>query len=210
MSSFQKIGVVGAGTMGSGIAQKIAQSNIAVVLVDREQKFVDQGLNNIKTLLQEGVAKKIFTTEKMQQVLNNITGTTDLNALKDADLVIEAVFEDKSVKTNLFKNLDLICHPKTILTSNTSSFGISELAGATQRPDRFAGLHYFYHPAKNRLLEIIPGQKTSSETLERMVDFANRTGKTGIVVKDSAGFVVNRFFVPWLNESVRVLEEGMA
>ena len=207
---FNKIGVVGAGTMGAGITQKIAQENIPVVLVDIKQEFVDRGLDNIKKLLQEGVEKKIFTSEKSAQILQNVTGTTDINALKDADLVIEAVFEDQNVKKDLFKNLDSICEAKTILASNTSSFSISSLAAETKRPDRFIGLHYFYHPAKNRLLEIVPGKKTSAETLARAAEFASLTGKTAIVVQDTAGFAVNRFFVPWLNESVRILEEGLA
>ncbi|MFH0889003.1 MAG: 3-hydroxyacyl-CoA dehydrogenase NAD-binding domain-containing protein [Planctomycetota bacterium] len=210
MGSFTKIGVIGAGTMGSGIVQKIAQENIPVVMLDVKQEFVERGLNNIKTLLDEGIQKRIFTAEKVQQIMNNIKGTTDLNELKDADIIIEAVFEDKKVKTELFKNLDKICSPKTIFASNTSSFKVSELASATARPDRFVGLHYFYHPAKNRLLEIIPGNKSASETIEKAEDFASRTSKTAIVVKDAPGFAVNRFFVPWLNEAARILEEGIA
>jgi enoyl-CoA hydratase / 3-hydroxyacyl-CoA dehydrogenase len=210
MGSFNKIGVIGAGTMGSGIAQKIAQENIPVVMVDIKQEFVDKGLTNIKNILEEGAQKRIFTAEKVQQIMNNIKGTTDLNELKDADIIIEAVFEDKNIKTELFKSLDKICQPKTIFASNTSSFKVSELAQATARPDRFIGLHYFYHPAKNRLLEIIPGDKSSSETIEKAEDFASRTSKTAIVVKDAPGFAVNRFFVPWLNEAARILEENIA
>ena len=210
MTQFNKIGVVGAGTMGSGIVQKIAQENIPVVMVDVKQEFIDKGLNNIKTLLDEGAQKKIFSPEKVKQILNNIKGTTDINELKDADLVIEAVFEDKNVKSDLFRNLDKICQPTTILATNTSSFKVSELAQVTSRPDRFVGLHYFYHPAKNRLLEIIPGDKTSAATIERAEDFSSRTSKTAIVVKDAPGFAVNRFFVPWLNEAVWILDEGIA
>ncbi|MDI6732886.1 MAG: 3-hydroxyacyl-CoA dehydrogenase NAD-binding domain-containing protein [Planctomycetota bacterium] len=208
--SFTKIGVVGAGTMGCGIAQKIAQENISVVMVDVKQEFVEKGLNNIKTLLDEGVQKKVFTAERAQQTLSNIKGTINLDDVKDADFVIEAIFEDKKVKTSLFQSLDKICLPKTIFASNTSSFKVSELAQETSRAARFIGLHYFYHPAKNRLLEIIPISSTTAETLERADDFATRTGKTAILVKDSPGFAVNRFFVPWLNESARILEEGIA
>ncbi|MFH1230910.1 MAG: 3-hydroxyacyl-CoA dehydrogenase NAD-binding domain-containing protein [Planctomycetota bacterium] len=209
MGSFNKIGVIGAGTMGAGIAQKIAQENIPVVMLDVKREFVERGLNNIRTLLEEGVQKRIFTAEKVQQIMNNIKGSTDLNDLKDADIIIEAVFEDKKIKTDLFKNLDKICLPKTIFASNTSSFKVSELAQATARPDRFIGLHYFYHPAKNRLLEIIPGNKSTSDTIEKAEDFASRTSKIAIVVKDAPGFAVNRFFVPWLNEAARILEEGV-
>ena len=209
MTQFNKIGVIGAGTMGAGIAQKIAQENIPVVMLDVKREFVERGLNNIRNLLEEGVQKRIFTPEKVQQVMNNIKGSTDLNDLKDADIIIEAVFEDKKIKTDLFKNLDKICLPKTIFASNTSSFKVSELAQATTRPDRFIGLHYFYHPAKNRLLEIIPGNQSASGTIEKAEDFASCTSKTAIVVKDAPGFVVNRFFVPWLNEASRILEEGI-
>jgi enoyl-CoA hydratase/3-hydroxyacyl-CoA dehydrogenase len=128
----------------------------------------------------------------------------------DADLVIEAVFEDKQVKFDLFENLDQICSEKTILATNTSSFYVHEFAEKTARPDRFVGLHYFYHPAKNRLLEIIPHAKTSAETLEKSLLAAKLHGKTAIVVKDAPGFAVNRFFVPFLNEAARMLEEGLA
>jgi enoyl-CoA hydratase/3-hydroxyacyl-CoA dehydrogenase len=128
----------------------------------------------------------------------------------EADLVIEAVFEDKQVKFDLFENLDQICSEKTILATNTSSFYVREFAEKTARPDRFVGLHYFYHPAKNRLLEVIPHEKTSAETLEKSLLAAKLHGKTAIVVKDAPGFAVNRFFVPFLNEAARMLEEGLA
>ena len=204
MGQFTKIGVIGAGTMGAGIAQKIAQENIPVVIVDVKQEFVDKGLKGIKTTLEEGVQKKLFSPEKAQKILANVKGTIDLNEIKDADLVIEAVFEDKKVKSDLFRQLDKICLPKTILASNTSSYYISELASVTQRPDRFVGLHYFYHPAKNRLLEIIPAKDTGKETIEIAKDFASQTDKTAILVKDAPGFAVNRFFVPWLNEAAKI------
>ena len=210
MNQVKSVAVIGAGTMGSGIIQKIAQENIPVVMVDMKQEFVDRGLNNIKTLLDEGVQKKIFTPEKAQKVMGNIKGTADLKETKDVDLIIEAVFEDEKVKRDLFSALDKICDKKTVFASNTSSYRISDLATSTKRADRFVGLHYFYHPAKNRLLEIIAGDKTSGEVIEQMEDFANITGKTAIIVKDTPGFAVNRFFVPWLNEAVRVLEEGIA
>ncbi|MEW6335208.1 MAG: enoyl-CoA hydratase/isomerase family protein, partial [Thermodesulfobacteriota bacterium] len=139
-----------------------------------------------------------------------ITGTTDLHALADAALVIEAVFEDKGVKTGLFKRLDEICADHTILATNTSSFYVRDLAEATSRPDRVIGFHYFYHPAKNRLLEVIPQEKTSTQTVERAMLAAKLHGKTAILVKDAPGFAVNRFFVPFLNEAARMLEEGLA
>jgi enoyl-CoA hydratase/3-hydroxyacyl-CoA dehydrogenase len=208
MTQISKIGVIGAGNMGSGIAQKIAQEGIPVVLIDIKEEFVQRGLTNIKKTLQEGVERKIFKPDQVDETLARISGSVDLHAVSDADLVVEAVFEDKKVKSDLFKRLDQICCPQTILATNTSSFFVKEFAEQTTRPDRFIGLHYFYHPAKNRLLEVIPHEKTSPETIEKSLLAAKLHGKTAILVKDAPGFAVNRFFVPFLNEAVRMLEEG--
>ncbi len=210
MSQINKIGVIGAGNMGSGIAQKMAQEGLNVVMVDIKEEFVNRGLETIKGLLQEGVERKIFKPEQVEATLARITGTTDFSAVADADLVVEAVFEDKKVKADLFQNLDQICSEKTILATNTSSFFVREFAEKTSRPDRFVGLHYFFHPAKNRLLEVIPHAGTSNDTIEKSLLVAKLHGKTSIVVKDAPGFAVNRFFVPFLNEAARMLEEGLA
>jgi enoyl-CoA hydratase/3-hydroxyacyl-CoA dehydrogenase len=210
MTQINKIGVVGAGNMGSGIAQKIAQEGIQVVMVDLKDEFVERGLGNIKQTLEEGVQRKILRPEQVEEILSRVTGTSDFQAIADADLVIEAVFEDKKIKSDLFKNLDQICSDKTILATNTSSYYVGEFAEQTDRPDRFIGLHYFYHPAKNRLLEVIPHEGTSAETVETSLLAAKLHGKTSIVVKDAPGFAVNRFFVPFLNEAARMLDEGLA
>ena len=210
MSQINKIAVIGAGNMGSGIAQKIAQEGLNVVMVDMREEFVDRGLGIIKQTLQQGVERRIFKPEQVEATLARITGTTDFSAVADADLVIEAVFEDKQVKSDLFKKLDQICSAKTILATNTSSFYVHEFARQTKRPDRFIGLHYFYHPAKNRLLEVIPHDETSAATIEKSLLAAKLHGKTAIVVKDAPGFAVNRFFVPFLNEAARMLQEGLA
>jgi len=210
MSQIAKIGVIGAGNMGSGIAQKMAQEGLNVVMVDIKDEFVQRGLDTIKGLLAEGVERKIFNPEQVEATLGRIMGTTDFGAVADADLVVEAVFEDKQVKADLFNNLDQICSKKTILATNTSSFFVREFAEKTSRPDRFVGLHYFFHPAKNRLLEVIPHEDTSSDTLQKSLLVAKLHGKTSIVVKDAPGFAVNRFFVPFLNEAARMLEEGLA
>ena len=206
----KKIGIIGAGNMGSGIVQKTAQEGLSVVMMDIKPEFVDKGLKNIQTTLKEAVERKLFKPEQVTDILSRIQGTTDLTDTKDCDLVIEAVFEDMAVKKDLFVKLDEMCKPETILATNTSSFSVEELAQATGRPDRFVGLHFFYHPAKNRLLEIIPGPITSPETLAACRQFAQLAGKTDILVKDTPGFAVNRFFVPWLNESTRILEDGWA
>ncbi len=210
MSQISKIAVIGAGNMGSGIAQKMAQEGLYVVLVDINEELVERGINTIRQMLKEAVERKILSAEQVHDILSKIIGTCDFEMVADADLVIEAVFEDKQVKFDLFDKLDQICSQKTILATNTSSFYVHEFAEKTSRPDRFVGLHYFYHPAKNRLLEVIPHEKTSKETLEKSLLLARLHGKTAIVVKDAPGFAVNRFFVPFLNEAARMLEEGLA
>ena len=202
--------MIGAGNMGGGIAQKTAQEGLSVIIVDIEPEFVEKGINNIRTTLKEAVERKLFRPEQVDDILTRIHGTTDLTGTKDCDIVIEAVFEDLEVKKELFHRLDDICEHKTILATNTSSFSVDELARSTGRPDRFVGLHFFYHPAKNRLLEIIPGSLTSPDTINACRQFALLTGKTDIMVKDVPGFAVNRFFVPWLNEAARILEEDCA
>ncbi len=210
MSQINKIGVIGAGNMGSGIAQKIAQEGLNVVMIDIKDEFVQRGLGTIQQMLREGVERKVFTPGQVDEILSRISATTDFAKVADADLVIEAVFEDKQVKSDLFKKLDQLCSEKTILATNTSSFYVREFAEKTSRPDRFVGLHYFYHPAKNRLLEVIPHAKTSTATLEKSLLAAKLHGKTAIVVRDAPGFAVNRFFVPFLNEAARMLEEKIA
>lgn len=210
MSQINKIAVIGAGNMGSGIVQKIAQEGLDVVMIDLKDEYVERGLGIIRQILQEGVDRKIFKPEQVDDIFSRIEGSSDFNAAADADLVIEAVFEDKQVKADLFKKLDQICSAKTILATNTSSFYVREFAEQTSRPDRFIGLHYFFHPAKNRLLEVIPHETTSRDTVEKSLLAAKLHGKTSIVVKDAPGFAVNRFFVPFLNEAARMLEEDMA
>ena len=195
--------------MGSGIAQKCAQEGFFVVMVDMEESFVSKGMENIRNTLAEAVERKIFTEEQTHDFMGRIIGTTSIEDVKDADLVIEVVFEDVDVKKDLFRRLDEVCNPGTVLASNTSSFSISELAESVDRKDKFLGLHFFYHPAKNRLLEVIPGKDTSAETIALGNTFARLIGKTGISVADAPGFAVNRFFVPWLNESTRLHEEGV-
>lgn len=206
----KKIGIIGAGNMGSGIVQKTAQEGLSVVMMDIKEEFVQRGMDNIKSTLNEAVERKILKPAQVEEIMGRIQGTADMNDVADCDLVIEAVFEDLDVKKELFSKLDKLCFEKTVLATNTSSFFVDELAKSTNRPDRFVGLHFFYHPAKNRLLEIIPGPMTSPETLALSQKYSNLSGKTDIQVKDAPGFAVNRFFQPFLNEAIRVLDEGIA
>ncbi len=209
-SSTRPIGVVGAGNMGSGIAQKIATEGLPVVMVDMSQEAADKGMERIRTLLGEGVQRKIFTPEQVEAILGRVTATADFGACANCDIVIEAVFESLEVKREVFGKLDAACGPDTILATNTSSFYVDDVAQATKRPDRVVGLHYFYHPAKNRLVEVIPGKQTSEETRQRAWVLNEVIGKTPIHSADAPGFVVNRYFVPWLNESGRMLDDGEA
>ncbi|MCW8898950.1 MAG: 3-hydroxyacyl-CoA dehydrogenase/enoyl-CoA hydratase family protein [Flavobacteriales bacterium] len=209
MKKIKIVGVVGAGTMGAAIAQKFAQEGFTVYLNDREQQYIDKGISGIRTILEEGIERKIFTQEKVENILDNIKGTINQNDLKTCDLIVEAIFEDFNVKCELFKTLDKIVSSDTILATNTSSFSVTEMAASVSHPERFVGLHYFYHAAKNRLVEIIPGEKTSPETTKAVYEFSVLSGKDPIFTADAYGFAVNRFFVPWLNESCKMLDEGI-
>ena len=209
MQPIQRVAIVGAGNMGSGIAQKSAQEEFDVQMVDREQQWVDRGQGIIANFLTEAVERRIFSEQQVEAIKARITGVVGVeNTAENTDLVIEAVFEDFNIKTAVFKTLDEACGADTILASNTSSLSVNALAEATGRPDRFVGLHFFYHPAKNRLVEVIPAQSTSQQTIDRVVQYCKMLGKVVIVCGDRPGFVVNRFFVPWLNEACLLLEEG--
>ena len=211
MNTVNSVAIIGAGNMGSGIAQKSAQEQFNVQMVDREKKWVDRGEEIINDFLEEAIQRRIFKPEKVEEIKSRITGVVGTeNVAPDTDLVIEAVFEDFNVKKDVFSILDRVCGDKTILASNTSSLSVNELAKATGRPDKFVGLHFFYHPAKNRLIEIIPAETTSAESLAAVEQYCKTMGKVVIVCKDRPGFVVNRFFVPWLNEACHLVDEGVA
>lgn len=210
MKTINIVGIVGAGTMGAAIAQKVSQEGFKVILADRAMNFVEKGLGNIKMMLHEGVERKVMTKERAETVLNNITGTDNLKNLAACDLVIEAIFENFEAKIALFRELNNIVGSDCIIATNTSSYSIGNLATSVKNPARFIGMHFFFHAAKNRLLEIIPSKDTSPEVSELAREFAIMAGKDPIFCLDKNGFAVNRFFVPWLNESVRLFEEGTA
>lgn len=210
MSKTYQVAVIGAGTMGAGIAQKMALEGLKVYLVDMKEEFVQAGMDKIKDSLKDGVKKGVYPQEIADNTLANLQTTTDYHDIAHVDFVVEAVFEDLDVKRDVFRQLDEICDDKTILSSNTSSFYIKDIAEATKRPDRVIGYHYFFPPVKNRLLEVIAHDGTSEETLEIAREIGAMHGKTVIDVADSPGFAVNRYFVPWLNEATRLLEDGVA
>ncbi len=202
------VGVVGAGNMGSGIAQKIASEGLTVIMVDSTPERAQAGKQRIEQLLTEGLERRIFKPEDVDAILARITASADMGDLKSCDVVIEAIFEDLQKKRELFGELANVCRADTVLATNTSSFLVADIAEGIAHPERVVGLHYFYHPAKNRLLEVIGHAGTSADALARAWQFAEQTGKTPIVSHDAPGFIVNRFFVPWLNEAVRLHEAG--
>ena len=181
-----------------------------MLLVDRDERAAQAGLSRIADSLDEAVRRKIFPAQKAGASIARISAITDWARLKDADLAIEAVFEDLDLKRAVFRELELACSPETLIATNTSSFRISDVAAGMQYPQRAIGLHYFFHAAKNRLVEVIPGEHSDPALHPFIWSFQERIGKVPIASADAFGFIVNRFFVPWLNESVRILEEGAA
>ncbi|HAZ09353.1 MAG TPA: 3-hydroxyacyl-CoA dehydrogenase [Elusimicrobia bacterium] len=208
--TIRTVGVVGAGTMGGGIAQKMAMEGACVVLVDQGAAYLEKARKAIEGLLEEGQKRRVLRPEDALATLERMQFTTDLEKLKDADLVIEAIYEDEKAKKDLFSRLDGVVGPDAIFASNTSSLSVAELARSTRRPSRFLGMHFFFHPVKNRLVEVIPIEATDPAAFAAVLAFARATGKTPIEVRDSPGFAVNRFFVPWLNEAARMLEDKTA
>ncbi|MGB0951890.1 MAG: 3-hydroxyacyl-CoA dehydrogenase NAD-binding domain-containing protein [Planctomycetota bacterium] len=212
MSKYQikKYAVIGAGNMGSGIAQKIATEGHPCVLVDLDDEKVERGMNIIRDLLAQGVERKVFRPAQVEKILSNLTGTSNWDDLADVDLVIEAVFEDMNVKKQVFERLSKHCKETAILGTNTSSFYVKDLVDSVTHPERLIGLHYFFHPAKNRLVEVIGHEGTCPDAYAAAWASQEAIGKTPIWSADEAGFVVNRYFVPWVNEGVRLLGEGVA
>lgn len=208
--NIKKFAVIGAGNMGSGIAQKIATEGHPCILVDLDDEKVERGMNIIRDLLAQGVERKVFRPQQVEKILSNLRGTSDWSELADADLVIEAVFEDVDVKRSVFERLSKNCKDTAILATNTSSFYVRDLVSAVTHPERLIGLHYFFHPAKNRLVEVIGHEGTSPEVYAAAWASQEAIGKTPIWSADAPGFVVNRYFVPWVNEGVRLLGEGVA
>jgi enoyl-CoA hydratase/3-hydroxyacyl-CoA dehydrogenase len=206
----KKVGVVGCGLLGAGITQVAAQAGYATIVRELNEELLEKGLGRISAFLDKGVARKKMPQARRDAIWACLSGTTDLADLADCDLVIEAIFEDMQTKQELFKALDGVCHEDTIFASNTSSLSIAEMAAVTKRPEKVAGLHYFYPSVINQLLEVVTAEQTAPEVVETLVLFARATGKVPIVVKDAPGFAVNRFLLPWLNEAARMLEEGLA
>jgi len=207
----KKIGVVGAGAMGNGIAQVAAQIGYDVVMRDIEMRFVEGGMNNIERFLSKSVEKGKIDASEKDTIIGRIKGTIDMDDLKDVDFVVEAVIEDLDLKKSVFKELDESCKPDVILASNTSSMSITEIAASTKRPDKVCGMHFFNPVPIMRLVEIIRGYSTSDETIKTTTELAQKMGKTTVEVKkDSPGFIVNRIMIPHMIEAIKIVEEGIA
>ncbi len=206
----RSLGVVGGGQMGAGIAHVAAASGCAVVLVDVAEPLLAKARSSIEKNLDREVAKGKRSAEEKAGALSRLTATMDLQALADADAVVEAIVENESVKKELFGKLDVICKPDAILASNTSSISITRLAAATRRPDRFIGMHFMNPVPVMALVEVIRGMATSDATAGAVDELARRMGKTPIVCNDYPGFVSNRVLMPMINEAVEALREGVA
>ncbi len=205
-----EICVVGAGTMGHGIAQVAAMHGYDVVMVDIKQEIIDSAFEKIRASLNKLAEKGKFDANKIDDVLERIKGTTKLEDAKNSDFVIESVPEVMEIKQEVFRKLDEICHREAIFTSNTSALSITEMASVTKRKEKFAGMHWFNPPQIMKLIEVIRTIDTSEETLNTVVNLAKEFGKEVVICKDSVGFIVSRALQAFVTECIRILEEGVA
>lgn len=207
----KKICVLGAGLMGAGIAQVCAEAGFEVSMRDIEPRFVEGGLNIIKKNYERAIGKGKMTPEKAGHLLSRVNGTIDIvEAVKGAQVVIEAVIENMDLKKQVYKELDEFCPADTLFASNTSGLSITEMATVTKRPDKVIGMHFFNPVPAMKLVEIIKGQSTSEETYQTIRALSETLGKKPVLVNEAPGFVVNRIFVPMINEAIFVLQEGIA
>ena len=209
MAEIRRVGVVGAGLMGHGIAQVAAQAGYEVVLRDVEQRFVDKGLTAIEQQLAKAVERGKATQEDADAARGRVTGTTDLAGLADSDIVVEAIPEVLDLKRALWSELDGIVHSGAIFATNTSALSVIDQAAATQRPDRFVGLHFFSPVQRMALVEVVRSITTSDETMAAAEQWVSGIGKQPIATRDTAGFIVNRLLVPFMADAVRGVEEGI-
>ena len=206
----KKIGVLGTGTMGAGIIQVLAQNGFEVVFRARRETSVNSGIAAVTKQLEKLAAKDKISAEDKDAALARIKGSTDINIVADADLIIEAATEEMESKKALFKELDELCKPETIFATNTSSLSITEIAAATNRPDKVIGMHFFNPVPMMKLIEVINGISTSADTKKAILDLTETIGKTPVEVEEAPGFVVNRLLIPMINEAAAILAEGIA
>ncbi len=204
----QGVGVLGCGLMGSGIAQVCAQAGYRTVVREVDQAAVDAGLDRIARFLDTGVARNKLTADARDATMGRLSGTTSVDALAECDLIIEAIIENVDAKRAVFSEVEAVVGPDTVFCSNTSSVCITELAAATRRPDKFAGMHFFSPVPIMNLVEVIRGLSTTDETYQRVFDFAGSLGKQPVTAPDRPGFIVNRLLIPYLLSAVRAFESG--
>jgi len=210
MGEMANIVVIGAGTMGNGIAHTAAASGFPTTLIDVDAPILERAMSTIAANLQRGVDKGKMTADEKQSILGRITATPDMQAVANADLVVEAIIENLAAKTALFEKLDRVTKPECILSSNTSSISITKMAAATKRPDKVIGMHFMNPVPVMALVEVIRGIATSDETYRVVEDIAKQMGKTPIEVNDYPGFISNRVLMPMINEAIFALYEGVA
>lgn len=208
--AIKKVGVIGAGLMGSGIAQVSAAAGYETMVREISQDLLDKGLGKIEGFLSRSVEKGKISAEQKESTLKNLTGTTTLDDLRNCDIVIEAITEDIKLKKEIFQKLDELCPNNTIFASNTSSLTITEMAAATRRPEKFVGLHFFNPVPIMKLVEVVRTIQTSQETFDSAFEFGKSLGKVPIACKDNSGFVVNLLLVPYLLGAIRAVENGVA
>ncbi|MFH0888859.1 MAG: 3-hydroxybutyryl-CoA dehydrogenase [Planctomycetota bacterium] len=208
--TISKVGVIGAGTMGAGIAQVFATSGFDVTLVDIKQEFIDRGMNTINKSLDKMVQKSVLTQEKARNSFRKIKTSLSVNDLKDCNFIVEVIIEDIKAKKDLFKQLDAITAPDVILSSNTSSISITEIAAATKRPTKVIGMHFMNPVPLMKLVEVVKGLVTGQETVDTVKQLCQQLDKTPVEVNDAPGFVANRVLLPMINEAVYTLMEGVA
>jgi 3-hydroxybutyryl-CoA dehydrogenase len=208
--NIKKVGVVGCGTMGSGITQICAQSGFNVIVSEINKNFLHKGLASINAALSKSVAKGKILPKDQEATLSRINGTIDINDFRDCDLMIEAAIENLELKKKIFTGLDKICPRHTILTTNTSCLSVTDLAASTGRAEKVLGLHFFNPPSVMALLEISVTMITSQDTIAACKAFGEALGKTTVVVKDTPGFIANRLALPFILNAIRMLENGMA
>ncbi len=206
----QKVGILGAGQMGNGIAQVVAAQGIAVRMIDIHPAALDKGMATIGSSCDRMIKKEAMTAAQKADLLSKVTASSSLQDFKDCDFVIEAIAENVDLKLKVFKELDSICPPKAILCTNTSSISITKIAAATKRPDKVAGMHFMNPVPLMKLVEGIRGLQTSDDSFTQVAKFAEKLGKTFVEVKDMPGFAVNRILMPMINEAVYVLHEGIS
>lgn len=204
-----KIGVIGAGQMGHGIALVAAQAGFDVVIRDTTDDFVKKGIGKIEKFLDKSIEKGKMTADDKKKILSHIKGTTKLDDLKNVDLIVEAIFENVQVKKQLFKDLDNICKKECVFASNTSTIPITDIASATTRPEKFIGMHFMNPVPLMKLVEVIRGLKTDDETTKLIKELSEKMGKTPVEVNDGPGFVSNRLLMPMINEAIYCYMEGI-